>query len=158
MSNLNLCQVIGRLGQDVKLAYLPSGKAVANFSVAVSESWKDKDTNERKQSTEWFSVCMFGRQAEVAGEFLKKGSLVYLAGKMKTRSWEKDGQKHYKTELHADTMQFLERRDAGDGNGFDEPHQGQAGGYERPASNGQQRQAAPRQAEHSADFEDDIPF
>lgn len=148
MSNLNNCQIIGRLGKDVELRYLPNGTAVANFSVAVSESWKDKQSGERKQATEWFSVVMFGRQAEVAGEFLKKGSLVYLAGKMKTRSWEKDGAKHYKTELHADQMQFLERReaggDAGDDHGFDQP--------------AQQQRPAPRQAEHSGDFEDDIYF
>lgn len=150
MSNLNLAQIIGRLGQDVKLAYLPSGSAVANFSVAVSESWKDKQSGERKESTEWFSVCMFGRQAEVASEFLKKGSRVYLAGKIKTRSWEKDGQKHYKTELHADTMQFLDKREsgAGDDDGFDQPAQAPA-------------RAAPRQAPAAAaaaDFDDDIPF
>ena len=148
MSNLNLCQVIGRLGKDPEVKYTAGGKAVANFSVAVSESWKDKDTNERKQSTEWFSVCMFGRQAEVAGEFLKKGSLVYLAGKMKTRSWEKDGQKHYKTGLHADQMQFLERRDAGDDNGFDQP---------APARSAPQGRQAPAPAA-AGDFDDDIPF
>ena len=138
MSNLNLCQIIGRLGKPVEVKYLPSGKAVANFTVAVSEHWKDKDTNERKESTEWFSVVMFGRQAEVAGEFLNKGSLVYLAGKMKTRSWEKDGAKHYKTELHADVMQFLERRDAsgGDDRGFDQPAQHRPAPAVAPAGGG----------------------
>lgn len=148
MSNLNLCQIIGRLGKDPEVKYTGGGKAVANFTVAVSESWKEKDSGERKQSTEWFSVVMFGRQAEVAGEFMKKGSLVYLAGKIKTRSWEKDGQKHYKTELHADVMQFLERRDAsgGDDRGFDQPSQQQ-----RP-----EPAAAP--AGGGGGFDDEIPF
>lgn len=150
MSNLNNCQIMGRLGQDVKLAYLPSGSAVANFSVAVSESWKDKQTGERKEATEWFSVVMFGRQAEVASEFLKKGSRVYLAGKIKTRSWEKDGQKHYKTELHADAMQFLDKceagGDAGDDNGFDQP---------APAARPQRQASAPAPAD---DFDSAIPF
>lgn len=145
MSNLNLCQIIGRLGKPVEVKYLPSGKAVANFTVAVSESWKDKDSGDRKESTEWFSVVMFGRHAEVAGEFLNKGSLVYLAGKMKTRSWEKDGTKHYKTELHADQMQFLERRDAGGGGdrGFDQTAQ------QRPA---------PAAAGGGGGFDEEIPF
>lgn len=155
MSNLNLCQIIGRLGRDPEVRYLGSGKAVANMTVAVSEHWKDKDSGERKESTEWFAVVMFGRQAEVAGEFLKKGSLVYLAGKIKTRSWEKDGAKQYKTELHADQMQFLERREAGaskpaDDQGFDRPHQAPA-----PAPAPMQRPAA---ASPAADFDDDIPF
>lgn len=149
MSNLNNCQIMGRLGKDPEVNYLPSGKAVANFSVAVSESWKDKDSGERKESTEWFSVCMFGRQAEVAAEFLKKGSRVYLAGKIKTRSWEKDGVKHYKTELHADQMQFLDRREQqGDDSGFDAPETG----HER-----QQRKAGAAPAAGGDDF-DDIPF
>lgn len=151
MSNLNLAQIIGRLGKDPEVKYTGGGKAVANFTVAVSESWKEKDSGERKQSTEWFSVVMFGRQAEVAGEFMKKGSLVYLAGKIKTRSWEKDGQKHYKTELHAEQMQFLERREQqGDDSGFDAPETG----HER-----QQRKAGATPAP-SADFDDpdSIPF
>ena len=147
MSNLNLCQIIGRLGKDVELKYLPNGTAVANFSVAVSETWKDKQSGERKEVTEWFSVVMFGRQAEIAGEYLRKGSLAYLAGKIKTRTWEKDGQKHYRTELHADQMQFLERRDAGES--------APETGHER-----QQRKAAERPVQQSAGFDDDsdIPF
>lgn len=142
MSNLNLAQIIGRLGKDPEVKYTGGGKAVANFTVAVSESWKEKDSGERKQSTEWFSVVMFGRQAEVAGEFMKKGSLVYLAGKIKTRSWEKDGQKHYKTELHAEQMQFLERRE-------------QQGDDQRAR---QPPRAAAAPAQVSAQFDDDIPF
>ena len=143
MSNLNYCQIIGRLGKPVEVKYLPSGKAVANFTVAVSESWKDKESGDRKESTEWFSVVMFGRQAEVAGEFLNKGSLVYLAGKIKTRSWEMDGVKHYKTELRADVMQFLDRRDAGSGDdrGFD-----------------QAARTPPKQQAPAADFDEEIPF
>ena len=152
MSNLNLAQIIGRLGKDPEVKYTGGGKAVANFTVAVSESWKEKDSGERKQSTEWFSVVMFGRQAEVAGEFMKKGSLVYLAGKIKTRSWEKDGQKHYKTELHADAMQFLDKRGAGgyagDDNGFDNPATATARADQRKAP-------APAAA---SDFDDDIQF
>lgn len=152
MSNLNNCQIMGRLGKDVELRYMPNGNAVANFSVAVSESWKDKQTGERKESTEWFSVVMFGRNAEVASEFLKKGSRVYLAGKIKTRSWDKDGQKHYKTELHADAMQFLDKREAGgyagDDNGFYNPATATARADQRKAP-------APAAA---SDFDDDIQF
>lgn len=152
MSNLNNCQIIGRLGKEPEVRYLPSGNAVANFSVAVSERWKDKQTGEQKEATEWFSVVMFGKQAEVAGQYLKKGALVYLAGKIKTRSWEKDGQKHYKTELHADQMQFLERRDAGgdagDDRGFDQEQ----------AARTPPRQQAPAPAAVPADFDDDLPW
>jgi single-strand DNA-binding protein len=107
MSNLNQCNIIGRLGQDPEMRYTGSGDAVANLSIAVSEKWKDKQTGEPKEQTEWIRVVLFKRQAELAGEYLHKGSLVYISGKMKTRKYEKDGQTHYSTEIQGREMQFL---------------------------------------------------
>ena len=153
MSNLNLCQIIGRVGKDPEVKYLPNGNAVANFSVAVSEKWKDKNGNPQ-EATEWFSVVMFGKTAELAGQFVGKGSRIYLSGKIKTRSWDKDGQKHYKTELHADQMQFIDRKDA------DAPPETGHERQQRKAGTAQGRAPAAAAAGPGGggDFYDDIPF
>ncbi len=151
--SLNQAQIIGRLGKDPEVRFLPSGEAVANFSLATSERWKDKTTGEPKESTEWHRITMFGRLAEVAGEYLKKGALVFVQGKLVTRKYT-DGQgiERYSTEVRADTMKMLGGRDD------------QAGGQapaERPA---RAPAAAPRQAAAPAggsgfdDMDDDIPF
>lgn len=151
---VNKVIIIGNLGKDPETRYLPSGGAVTNCTIATSESWKDKNSGQTQERTEWHRIVFFNKLAEIADEYLKKGSKVYVEGSLRTRSYDKDGQKHYTTEIVADSMQMLDSRrsggeDAGDDHGFDQPHQGQAGGYERPA------RGAPAPA---ADFEDDIPF
>lgn len=157
---VNKVIIIGNLGKDPDARSMPNGTAVTNITVATSDVWKDRQSGQQQERTEWHKVVFFGRLAEVVDQYLKKGSKVYIEGSLRTRSYEKDGQKHYVTEIVASEMQMLDSRGSGGGDdlGFDEQHQGQAGGYERSASNGKQQQAAPRQAEHSADFEDDIPF
>jgi single-strand DNA-binding protein len=105
MPSVNKVILIGNLGQDPEVRFIPSGKAVANFSVATTEKWDDKE------QTEWHKIVMWGKVAEIAGEYLKKGSSVYLEGKIQTRSWEdKDGGKQYTTEVIAHTMQMLDKR------------------------------------------------
>tara|TARA_R110000744_G_scaffold321118_3_gene427257 strand:+ start:3408 stop:3926 length:519 start_codon:yes stop_codon:yes gene_type:complete len=99
MAGVNKVMIIGNLGQDPEVKFLPSGGAVANISIATSESWKDKQTGEQKEKTEWHRVVIFGKLAEIAGEYLKKGSKVYIEGSLQTRKWVKDGQDQYTTEI-----------------------------------------------------------
>ena len=103
---LNSVQLMGYLGSEPEVRSMSEGKYVASFSLATSESWKDK-AGERQEKTEWHSVVIYGKLAEIAGDYLKKGSLVYLSGKIQTRSWEKDEVTHYKTEIIADNMKML---------------------------------------------------
>jgi len=145
---VNKVILIGNLGQDPEVRYMPNGGAVCNITVATSETWKDKNTGENQEKTEWHRVVMFRRLAEIAGEYLKKGSKVYLEGRLQTRKWEKNGQDHYTTEIVADQMQMLDSR----------------GGSAEFAPS-QQRSSAPQsqqkpQSAPPADngFEDDIPF
>ena len=109
MAGVNKVLVLGRLGKDPEVRYLQDGKAVANFSVATSEEWKDKATGEKKERVEWHRIVVFGRLAEICGEYLKKGSQAYFEGKNQTRSWEKDGVTHYTTEIIVQNMQMLDR-------------------------------------------------
>lgn len=162
MSGVNKVIIVGRLGQDPEVRYTPSGSAVANLSVATSETWKDKESGERQEKTEWHRVVMFGRIAEVAGEYLRKGAQVYLEGKLQTRKWQdREGVDRYTTEVVIDmkgTMQMLDSRQGGQqGGGQPAGGQGQGGAY-REASGGralsQQRQTPPP----VDDFDDDIPF
>lgn len=139
--DLNHCTFIGRLGQDPETRYLPNGSAVCNLSLAVGDDYKDKNTGEKIEQTEWVRVSAFGKLAEVMGEYLKKGSKVFIAGKMKTRSYEKDGQKHYATEIQAAEMFMLDGKP-----------QEQA---KQPA---QQHHMAQRQVPEMDSFDDDIPF
>ena len=110
---INKVIIVGIAGGDPTIKYMPSGGAVASVSIATSESYKDKNTGEKKEVTEWHKVVFYNRLAEIAGEYLKKGQQVYIEGKLKTRSWEKDGQKHYATEIVATEMQMLGGRDDG---------------------------------------------
>ena len=148
---VNKVILIGNLGADPEVRYMPSGGAVANIRVATSESWKDKQTGEQKDRTEWHRITFYGRLAEIAGEYLKKGSQVYIEGKLRTRTYEKEGQTHYSTEIIADNMQMLGSR-AG------------AGGADRAASesSGEPEPAAAPVAKPDkpgSDFsDDDIPF
>ena len=108
MSDLNLCQFIGRLGRDPETRYMPNGDAACNFSIATSETWKDKNSGEKQERTEWVRCTAFGKLGEIAGQYLKKGKQCYVAGKMVTRKWtDKDGVEKYSTEIKVDQLQLL---------------------------------------------------
>jgi len=147
MASLNKVHIIGNLGKDPETRYMPNGDAATKITVATTDKWKDKATGETVEKTEWHRIGFFGKLAEIAGQYLKKGSQVYIEGSLRTRKWQdKDGQDRYTTEIRADTMQMLGGRQDGE---------------QRPAP--AQRQAAPaRQAPSSAfdngDFADSIPF
>ena len=117
MSGINKVIVLGHLGQDPDVRFMPNGGAVANLSIATSNTWKDKQTGEQKEKTEWHRVVIFGKLAEIAGEYLRKGSHVYIEGKLQTRKYEKDGVDHYSTEIvvqgYGGTMQMLDGKDHG---------------------------------------------
>ena len=126
---INKVIIVGNLGQDPETRYMPSGAAVTNFTVATNESWKDKQTGEQKERTEWHRVAMFNRLAEIAAEYLRKGSQVYVEGKLRTRKWQgQDGQDRYTTEIIADEMQMLGGRGGGGGGGSFGGGGGQQGG------------------------------
>ena len=140
---INKVIIVGNLGQDPETRYMPSGSAVTNISVATSESWKDKQTGEQNERTEWHKVVMFDRLAEVAAEYLRKGSQVYIEGKLQTRKWQDNaGNDRYTTEIVASEMQMLGGRGGGSA-GF-------------PADSGQANQV-PATAGDDV-FDDDIPF
>ena len=117
MAGINKAIIVGRLGKDPEVKYTPDGTAVANFSIATSEEWKDKETGEKKERTEWHRIVAWRRLGEICGEYLKKGKEVYIEGKLQTRQWEKDGATRYTTEIVADKMQML----GGKGDRRDEP-------------------------------------
>ena len=147
---INKVIIVGNLGQDPETRYMPSGAAVTNFTVATNESWKDKQTGEQKDRTEWHRVAMFNRLAEIAAEYLRKGSQVYIEGKLRTRKWQgQDGNDRYTTEIIADEMQMLGGRGDGGGGSF-----GGSRGGNKPSQGGG---TAPPQPGPD-DFDDDIPF
>jgi len=114
MAGINKAILVGRLGADPEVRYTPSGVAVANFNIATSEEWKDKDTGEKKERTEWHRIVVWGKLGELCGEYLSKGRQVYIEGRIQTRSWDdRDGNKRYTTEIIANDVQFLGGRDAG---------------------------------------------
>ena len=161
---INKVIVVGNLGGDPETRYMPSGSAVTNMTVATNESWKDKQTGEQKERTEWHKVAMFGRLAEIAAEYLRKGSQVYIEGKLRTRKWQgQDGQDRYTTEIIADEMQMLGGRGgAGGGGSFGG---GGGGGQQGGGQQGGGQQGGGQQGGGSAppqpgpdDFDDDIPF
>ena len=152
---INKVIIVGNLGGDPETRYMPSGSAVTNMTVATNESWKDKQTGEQKERTEWHKVAMFGRLAEIAAEYLRKGSQVYIEGKLRTRKWQgKDGQDRYTTEVIADEMQMLGGRGgAGGGGSFGGGGGGdQQGGGQQGGGGNAPPQPGPD------DFDDDIPF
>jgi single-strand DNA-binding protein len=147
---INKVILIGNLGQDPEVRYMPNGGAVCNISVATSETWKDKNTGENQERTEWHRVVMFRRLAEIAGEYLKKGSKVYLEGRLQTRKWQdQQGQDRYTTEIIADQMQMLDSR--GGSADF-------AGGGQQQAAPQGQPSGGSAPAPTDGGFEDDIPF
>lgn len=156
---INKVILIGNLGKDPETRYMPSGGAVTNVTVATSESWKDKD-GQRQERTEWHKVVFFNKLAEIAGEYLKKGSKVYIEGALRTRSYDKDGQKHYTTEIVASEMQMLDGKGGGGSPGMDDDH-GFDQSESRPApapAQARPRPAAQQAPAPAADFDDDIPF
>lgn len=165
---VNKVIIVGNCGQDPETRFMPSGGAVTNLSIATSESWKDKTSGEPQERTEWHRVVFFNRLAEIAGEYVKKGSKLYVEGSLRTRKWQgQDGQDRYTTEIVASEMQMLDSRggqdggqDGGQGGGYQAPQQG---GYQKPAAQskpqGSQQQATQQQAPQGMDsFDDDIPF
>lgn len=158
MSNdLNLCQFIGRLGQDPEQKFLPSGAAVCNFSIAVGEQWKDKQSGERQERTEWVRITAFGKLAEICGQYLTKGSRIYASGRMVTRKWQaQDGTDRYSTEIKLDEMQMLDGRADGDQQRQSAPQQTQQT-QQRPAPQ-QQRQSQPAQQDSWDDADNLVPF
>ena len=144
---VNKAILIGNLGKDPEVKFLPSGSAVCNFSVATSESWKDKQTGQQQEKTEWHNISMFGKLAEIAGKYLQKGSKVYLEGSIQTRKWQdKDGNDRYTTDIKASQMQMLDSK----------ADSGMTSNQEREAKGMQGEQA--QQGSSGPDFDDDIPF
>ncbi|MFL9609313.1 single-stranded DNA-binding protein [Methylobacillus sp. Pita2] len=169
MASVNKVILVGNLGRDPEVRYMPNGEAVANFSIATTDNWKDKN-GQRQERTEWHNIVMYRRLAEIAGEYLKKGRPVYIEGRLQTRKWQtKEGQDRYTTEIIADQMQMLGGRDGGGSGGASYD----GGGDDFNQDYGQsapRQQAAPAQRPAPApaskpagggnfdDFEDDIPF
>ncbi|AYO10535.1 single-stranded DNA-binding protein [Vibrio campbellii] len=177
---INKVILVGNLGNDPEIRYMPNGGAVANITIATSESWRDKATGEQREKTEWHRVVLFGKLAEVAGEYLRKGSQVYVEGQLQTRKWQdQSGQDRYSTEVVVQgfngVMQMLGgRAQGGAPMGGGQPQQQQQGGwgqpqqpaqqqYNAPQQQQQQQQQAPQQPQQQyneppMDFDDDIPF
>jgi single-strand DNA-binding protein len=149
---VNKVILIGNLGKDPEVRYMPSGAAVANVSIATSEVWKDKQTGENQERTEWHNVVFFNKLAEIAGEYLRKGSQVYLEGSLRTRKWQdKNGQDRYTTEIIVNDMQMLGSRS---GSASFEPREVRQSSEEIPTS----KPLSPSQPSVPDDFDDDIPF
>ncbi|MEX2487960.1 MAG: single-stranded DNA-binding protein [Pseudomonadales bacterium] len=144
---INKVILIGNLGADPETRYLPSGDPVTNINLATSMSWRDRESGEQNERTEWHRVVFFKRLAEIAGEYLKKGSKVYVEGSLRTRQWEREGQKHYTTEIVANEMQMLDSRGGAPAS---------SGGDSEKQSTGANQDFGPPPSEE--DFDDDIPF
>jgi single-strand DNA-binding protein len=163
---INKVILVGNLGNDPEVRYTQGGAAITNISIATSESWKDKQTGQPQERTEWHRVVFFNRLAEIAGEYLRKGSKVYVEGALRTRKWQgKDGQDRYTTEIVAGEMQMLDSRGGGQGGGqgggYQEggySQQGQGGSRPAPAPQSAEAGAAPAPAGDFDGFDDDIPF
>lgn len=152
MASLNKCSFIGNLGRDPKTKYMASGEAVTNITIACSESWKDKNTGEKKEATEWINISFFGKLAEIAGQYLKKGSKVFIEGKMKTRKYtDKDGVEKYSTSIQASELIMLDSKPQDVSQAPSAPAPRQAAPVQRTAQG-----AAP--TTNFSDMDDDIPF
>ena len=144
---VNKVILIGNLGKDPEVCYMPNGNAVANITLATSESWKDKTSGEQQEKTEWHRIVMFRRLGEIAGEYLKKGSKVYIEGKLQTRKWQDNsGNDRYTTEIVADQMQMLDSRG------------GSSANFSGESKSAPAMAPAPAAAAAGGDFDDDIPF
>ncbi len=153
---VNKVILVGNLGADPETRYLQDGNAVTNIRLATSVTWKDRDSGQQNERTEWHRVVFFRRLAEIAGEYLKKGSKVYIEGELRTRQWEREGQKHYTTEIVANEMQMLDSRgDYGGGGGGGNYGGGSSSGG---SSGGNSGPADDFSSPPPEDFDDDIPF
>jgi single-strand DNA-binding protein len=168
MASINKVIIVGNLGKDPETRYMPNGDAATNITVATTDTWKDKATGEKREATEWHRISFFGKLAEIAGQYLKKGSQVYVEGSLRTRKWQdKEGQDRYTTEIRADVMQMLGGRagmGGGDAGGYDSAPQ-QAAPAARAPTPAASRSAAPAHGAATPasgsgfdDMDDDIPF
>ncbi len=170
MASINKVILVGNLGQDPEVKYMPSGGAVTNISIATTDTWKDKATGEKKENTEWHRVVFFNRLAEIVGEYLRKGSQVYIEGNLRTRKWQdQNGVDKYTTEIVAREMQMLGGR-AGGSSDFapsqqqsQQPQQQAQGGGQQQGGGGAPQQSSPQQQQSAPpqnfdNFDDDIPF
>ena len=169
MASVNKVILVGNLGRDPEVRFMPNGEAVANFSIATTENWKDK-SGVKQEKTEWHNIVMYRRLAEIAGEYLKKGRPVYIEGRLQTRKWEKDGVTRYTTEIIGDQMQMLGSKSDGGGDSSYDGGMNQGGGNDdynqAPARQASPQQAKPQAASQQApasggafdNFDDDIPF
>lgn len=147
MASVNKVILVGNLGKDPEVRYMPNGDQVTNVTIATTDTWKDKTSGEKKEATEWHRIVFYRKLAEIAGQYLKKGAQVYIEGSLKTRKWQgQDGQDRYTTEIIADSMQMLGRRE-----GSGPPPVGSA----TPPAQSEPRHAGGAQG---GGFEDDIPF
>lgn len=169
MASVNKVILVGNLGKDPEVRFMPNGEAVCNFSIATTDSWKDK-SGAKQERTEWHNIVMYRKLAEIAGEYLKKGRPVYVEGRLQTRKWQtKEGQDRYTTEVIADQMQMLGGRDGAGSNSSYDGSMDQSSGssdFDQSSSNQAPAKQAPAQAVAKPatagsgfdDFEDDIPF
>ena len=150
MASVNKVILVGRLGKDPETRYMPNGEAVTNVTLATSETWKDK-SGEKQEKTEWHRVTFYRKLAEIAGEYLKKGSMLYVEGRLETRKWtDKEGKERYTTEIIANEMQMLSSRNSGGGNSFEV--------VDKPAASAGSAKPAAKSGGDFDNFEDDIPF
>ena len=158
MASVNKVILVGNLGKDPEVRYMTNGDAVANVTIATSDSWKDKATGEKKESTEWHRVVFYRKLAEIVSQYLKKGSQVYIEGRIRTRKWQdKEGQERYTTEIEADEMRMLgSRQNAASSSGGEAEY---GGSIPSSSASGAAKGAAPGKKTPSfADMDDDIPF
>ena len=158
MASVNKVILVGNLGADPETRYMPNGDAVANIRLATTESWKDKASGEKKEITEWHRVVFYRKLAEIVGQYLKKGSAVYVEGRIRTRKWQdKEGQERYTTEIEANEMQMLGgRQNSASSSGGETEYGGSM--PSSGASNGQRSSAPAKKAPSFEDMDDDIPF
>lgn len=162
MASVNKVIIVGNLGRDPETRYMPSGDAITNIAVATTDSWKDKATGEKKEQTEWHRISAFGKLAEIMGQYLKKGSQVYIEGSLRTRKYtDKDGIERYATEIRADTMQMLGSRQGMGGSAAPDDGYGSAPAPRQNAGGGgsaSRGAPASKPAPNFSDMDDDIPF
>jgi single-strand DNA-binding protein len=154
MASVNKVIIVGNLGRDPEVRYTPNGDSITNVTIATTDTWKDKATGEKKEATEWHRVVFFGKLAEIAGQYLKKGRQVYVEGALRTRKWQdKEGQERYTTEIVANEMKMLGSRE-----GMSDAPPRESGGGAAAGGGGRPAAAAQPAGSNFNDFEDDIPF
>lgn len=159
MASVNKVILVGNLGADPEVRYMSNGEAVANVRLATTESWKDKNSGEKREVTEWHRVVFYRKLAEIVGQYLKKGSSVYIEGRIRTRKWQdKEGQERYTTEIEANEMQMLGGRSGGGGGGGYSGGEAEYGGSMPSQSQSAPRPAPAKKAPSFEDMDDDIPF